>query len=253
VTGSPTRLPYMVNQQAYGWPMTLYWYQPHPTSAQPKELRAYYDWELSEHNKFLPDAIVQKGQFLWGFFLGPCLTIPLFFLRRDRKIRPLLVAGGVLLVAVLFEQTGYPHYFAPATGLLLVMVVQGIRHLCQTRLGATFGPLIPAMLALTLLVRMVAEPLGLEFRTLAGRLSWCCQVKESMARADLEKKLFALPGQHLVIVHYGPKHNFSREWVYNRADIDAAKIVWARDMGTGNEELKRYFSTRRVWNVQDDD
>lgn len=36
VTGSPLQLPYQVNQQSYGWPMTLLWYQPHrvpPTSS----------------------------------------------------------------------------------------------------------------------------------------------------------------------------------------------------------------------------
>ena len=38
------------------------------------------------------------------------------------------------------------------------------------------------------------------------------------------------------------------EWVYNGADIDHAKIVWARDMGNDqNEELLRYYNDRRVW------
>jgi hypothetical protein len=252
VTGSPTRLPYQVNQEAYGWPMTLLWYQPHPSAAKPLQLREYYHWELSEHYKFLPDSIVEKGQFLWGFFLGPCLTIPLFYIRRDRRTRPMFLMGGAVLAAVLVEQTGYPHYFSAATGALLVMVVQGVRHLRQTRIGYTFTQMIPVVLVLTLAVRVVAEPLGLEYRTLARRLSWCCEVKESEARAELQEKLFGLPGRHLVIVHYGPKHSFDREWVYNAANIDSAKVVWARDMGPDNEELERYFSDRRVWNIEVD-
>jgi hypothetical protein len=41
--------------------------------------------------------------------------------------------------------------------------------------------------------------------------------------------------------------------VYNDAEIDAAKIVWARDMGAAkNEELLRYFPKRRVWLVEPD-
>jgi hypothetical protein len=253
VTGSAIRLPYQVNQETYGWPMTLLIAAPHPNLAQPQQLRQYYNWELAEHNKFLPDSVIEKGQFLWGFFIGPCLTIPLFFLRNDRRIRPLIFIGGAVLAAVLLEQTGYPHYFSPATGVLLALVVQGTRHLRQTRLGATFGTLIPAILGLTLVVRIAAAPMGLEMKTLAGRLSWCCQLQENTARTDLENKLSGLPGLHLVIVHYGPKHRFWREWVYNRADIDSAKVVWARDSGAGNAELERYFSGRHVWNVVDDD
>jgi hypothetical protein len=38
------------------------------------------------------------------------------------------------------------------------------------------------------------------------------------------------------------------QWIYNEADIDAARIVWARDLGgERNAALRAYFSTRRVW------
>jgi hypothetical protein len=252
ITGSPTKLPYQVNQEAYGWPMTLLWYQPHPSAAKPKQLRDYYNWELSQHSRFFVDSTIEKGQFLWGFFLGPCLTIPLFFLRRDKRIRPALVMGGAVVAAVLVEQTGYPHYFSPAAGALLILVVQGVRHMRQTRLGYTFAQLLPVVLVVTLTVRMAAGPLGLEYSTLARRLSWCCEVKESAARAELTQKLENLPGGHLVIVHYSPSHSFDREWVYNAANIDSAKIVWARDMGAENEELLLYFRGRRIWNIQVD-
>jgi hypothetical protein len=35
----------------------------------------------------------------------------------------------------------------------------------------------------------------------------------------------------LVIVKYSTAHSPYHERVYNRADIDASKVVWARDMG----------------------
>jgi hypothetical protein len=52
---------------------------------------------------------------------------------------------------------------------------------------------------------------------------------------------------------YAPHHDFDREWVYNEADIDAAKVVWARDMGrSANQELLDYFRDRKVWLVEAD-
>jgi hypothetical protein len=43
------------------------------------------------------------------------------------------------------------------------------------------------------------------------------------------------------------------EFVYNRADIDAADIVWARDMGChNNQELIDYYRDRAIWLLQPD-
>jgi hypothetical protein len=43
------------------------------------------------------------------------------------------------------------------------------------------------------------------------------------------------------------------EWVYNDADIDRSKVVWARDMGIdANQELVAYFSDRNVWFIEGD-
>jgi len=57
-----------------------------------------------------------------------------------------------------------------------------------------------------------------------------------------------------VIVDYGPEHDLDHEWVYNSADIDSSKIVWARDMGPlDNAELLRYFQGRKVWQINADD
>jgi hypothetical protein len=163
-----------------------------------------------------------------------------------------LILAGAVLVSVILEQTGYPHYFSPATGALLILVVQGARHLRQTRLGFTYVPLIPAILIATLAVRALAGPIGLQYTSLAHLLSWCCVEPVKMDRAALKARLENTPGQHLVIVHYGPKHSFAREWVYNDANLDTAKVIWARDMGPENRELEQYFKNRKVWNIQVD-
>jgi hypothetical protein len=55
------------------------------------------------------------------------------------------------------------------------------------------------------------------------------------------------------MVHYGADHDIHREWVYNRADIDRAKVVWAREMSPAEDrELKSYFRDRKIWVVDAD-
>jgi hypothetical protein len=73
-------------------------------------------------------------------------------------------------------------------------------------------------------------------------------------RARVLAELDSLPGRHLVFVRYGPDHDSLPEWVYNEADIDRSKVVWARDMGDAqNAELINYFKGRHVWLVQPDE
>jgi hypothetical protein len=56
-----------------------------------------------------------------------------------------------------------------------------------------------------------------------------------------------------VIVRYWGNHNPLDEWVYNGADIDDAKVVWARDMSPAdNLKLARYYGNRKVWLVEPD-
>jgi hypothetical protein len=69
----------------------------------------------------------------------------------------------------------------------------------------------------------------------------------------MEARLEQLPGDQLVIVRYFPQHYPVDEWVYNGADIDDSKVIWARDMGAaGNQELIRYYRDRSVWLVEPD-
>jgi hypothetical protein len=72
-------------------------------------------------------------------------------------------------------------------------------------------------------------------------------------RAAVAATLAEDPGQHLLLVRYLPSHNPHMEWVYNAADIDRAKIVWARDIpGVDLNPLLVYFKDRDVWVVDAD-
>jgi hypothetical protein len=51
-----------------------------------------------------------------------------------------------------------------------------------------------------------------------------------------------------VIVHYSSRHSPDQEWVYNGADIDGSKVVWAREMDAQSDaRLLSYFKDREVW------
>ncbi len=57
----------------------------------------------------------------------------------------------------------------------------------------------------------------------------------------------------MILVRYGPDHNPHYEWVYNGADIDGSKVVWARDMKPAqNGKLIEHLRGRRVWLLEAD-
>jgi hypothetical protein len=71
-------------------------------------------------------------------------------------------------------------------------------------------------------------------------------------RAEIRDQLKEDGARHLVVVRYEETHNTNHEWVYNRADIDNAKIVWARETDSV-QQLLDYFNDRRVWLLQADE
>ncbi len=71
-------------------------------------------------------------------------------------------------------------------------------------------------------------------------------------RIRIQNQLNQTPGKHLIFVRYGPLHPLL-EWVSNAADIDRARLVWALDLGSEeNEKLKQYYPDRTAWLVEPD-
>jgi hypothetical protein len=114
--------------------------------------------------------------------------------------------------------------------------------------------LVPVVLVLVVAARAAVPPLWKLDSAVGHYMSWCCNKPGNLERVELVDRLRRTPGQHLIIVRYGAKHNALHEWVYNEPRIDESKVVWARDMGSvANAELIRYFAGRHAWLLAIDD
>ena len=259
VTGSPFRMPYQVNRTTYA--VAPYFFgqkvksQPiyHHAAIQDFYLDVEYPQYLQTRTPFgfLLETLRKVGV-IWLFYIGPLLTIPLFtlpWILRDRRIRLLLTAGAVSLAGSAFVIFFLPHYIAPVTCVIVALMVQGMRHLRTRRWqGKASGLFLTRAIVLICILMMPFQAWQLAAEAKIQKLDMAHQ------RARVLAELCGMPGQQLVLVRYKPRHETRAEWVYNDADIDNAKVVWARDMGSAeNDELVRYFSSRRIWLLETDD
>jgi hypothetical protein len=254
VTGDPLRPPYAVNQATYGWPMTLPWFHPPKVQFRHVELQRYYDYELDVHERMNPVLKrARSAEELWRFYFGPALSVPLIVLPlvwRRRRLRALMIMAALTIVLALIDVGASPHYEAAATGCFLVIIVACFRRLCARAYGMSYALLAPVIILAIALVRVGLEKLHLPFTQPVNYQSWCCVEPQNEAKAQITATLDGAPGRHLVLVK--PKTNPDNffQWIYNDADIDAAKIVWARDMGeSGNESLLEHFHDRVLWEL----
>lgn len=259
VTGSPLRMPYQVNREAYSAASVFIWKAPRPAPAyRHAVMREFYlSWELPTHRearrlKNMPRLFLEKLQLLDLFFLGPALTLPLvmlFLVLRDRRTRFLLIACAASIFGLALETWFVPHYAGPMAGALLVIALQSMRHLRSRPAGLFMVRAIP-IVCFVMLVTCIGWQWCYADR---WESTWCCMRLRvgNISRADILKELERAGGRHLVIVRYRPGHNLHDEWVYNAADIDRSPVVWAREMAH-NEELLRYFQDRQVWLAEPD-
>jgi hypothetical protein len=259
VTGSAFTMPYQVNQSTYGRAPLFLWQKPRPEPVYHHELMRdfYASYLRTFQNERTIMGLWNRSLdlifLLWLAFLGPALSTSLIafpFARRDHRLRYPLRIGGFFMLALWVETWMQAHYFAPAVALIFVAILQCMRHLARWRWRQSYfgGALVRAILAIcfgTALLKLIAIPTHLW-----GRATW---PPGSVNRSYILQELQSSPGEQLVIVQYDKNHNPANEWVYNSADIDHSKVVWARDMGdAGNKELLQYFNHRRIWLLRSD-
>lgn len=257
VTGSPVRMPYEVNRDTYGWPENLGFLPMKNVTLRHSDLRDMYRKEIAHHEIYsswdrFVDSLDVRAFENWSFFCGPALTIPLLLLPQvflDRRTRPLVVILAMMLGLNLFQMVLYAYHLGPIIPALFAVIAQGSRHVyvllsrTQPTRGMAFVLLLPLCVAAASTLKLEAADLGIPLTY------WEHGVEShQQARAYISSWLSRRPKKQLVIVHYASSHSPDQEWVYNAADIDASKVVWAHEMDPKSDaQLIDYFKDREVW------
>ena len=70
---------------------------------------------------------------------------------------------------------------------------------------------------------------------------------------EVNAKLREIPGKHLVFVRYSPTHSFFDEWVFNLADLQNERIVYARPYTPESDQaLAHWLRGHDVWLLEPD-
>ena len=252
VTGSPTTLPYQAYMAQYDV-VPVFRFQ----SFRPEPV--YFNEQMREYHMDFQTGIAARqlggvgfslrdlrgmAAFLLGRPLSGAALLGLLFWRNRRLtvvVALLAIAGASHAITLISPY--WPHYFAPYVPLIVLLALRGLRVMriwqIQGRRPGTYfanAIVIATVGALVFAAALSAQKPNREWDAFALR------------RQQIVKQLLAQPGDDLVIVRYGARHNVHNEWVYNLSDIDGQPIVWARDLSPGqNAELLAYFQDRRVW------
>jgi hypothetical protein len=219
----------------------------------------YLGWELGEYLKIhaFPGFFVvtwHRIEFVARFFFIAALLPPFVMLSRvlrDRRVRFLVWLTTIAAAGVAGEVWCFPHYVAPLTTVAYALLLQCMRHLAVWRwrgrpVGAAMVRMVVVVCVLAVGVRAAGR--ALEVRPTSLEWWWQWSPSGNVARAKVMDDFKRAGGRHLVIVRFNPLHSVHEEWVQNEADIDAAQVVWAREMDdASNRELITYFSDRQVW------
>jgi len=255
VTGHPLRLPYRQYYEQYEIvpPFSLM-----PISTTPPRTFRHFDLESRARETYNRarswrlfvdrpmDWLVLLRHYYGNFIWLLPLVVFTPFLWRSRRTRFATILVAVIGAASVIEVWWYPHYGAPFAAALLILAAQSMRYLRLWKYkGRETGRfLVTAMPVAVLLVMVASEAQGIATHRPTNRVQASNAQKGSVEQKLLETR----PGQHVIFVRYSGMQSPHEEWVYNPADIDAAPVIWAQDMGKlENERLLHYYAGRSFW------
>jgi len=269
VTGRWTTLPYMLSQYQYGVPAT-FTVQPNPTPhrALTADQQLDYDAQAAVHGKGTDTVqaylkcLAGRVRFYRFFMLAPLyVALPFFFLSvREFRFLWIVLALLVFSLGTNFYPYFYPHYIAAAACLFVLVSVTGLQRLSWVTVRGCPAGREAALLLCLLCTAHFFFWYG--FHLFADKnASVAMRQYETWdfvnhgdpdGRIAVDNRLEQAAGKQLVFVRYWPRHMFE-EWVRNAADIDRARVVWALDRGSAeNDRLRRYYPDRTAWLLEPD-
>jgi hypothetical protein len=256
VTGSPLVMPYVVHERTYALaPQFIFgkpWPEPQYRHRDIRDLHENYLQYFKSQVSSVGALVRAEGDkagtmaqaYLWSYLLVVALLGLPWALKRDGLLRILLLIGVLFSAAQLLETWAFSHYAAPVTGLFFVLVVESMRRLWDWQIGNRRPG--------RNLLRGLAILFVISYFQLMEKMATADKTRWFYQRQALVDKLRGEPGKSLVFVKYDPDHNPHREWIYNEAKLDDAKVVLAQDMGPRNQELLDYYRGRKGWVVHAD-
>ena len=262
VTGSALLLPYQLHTSQYDV-TPVFWFQPlrpEPAYSHPRlagqcgtggfQMVAYQKerprWQLPGIDLV---AVLETLEWPLGAALLLTLAVPVAW--RDPLYWRMAIVAGVFLLALIIETYHLEHYTAPVWGALALMIAVWAGHAWDLRIRTRRVGIALVLLALTLPVFVAisyvprflqrhSRPLTFDSRNLPPPDLW------QNRRFALMERLSALDRPQLVIVRYpSPDWAIHEEWVYNGADIDGQRVVFAHDLGMKqNRALLDCYSSR---------
>lgn len=240
VTGNWTTLPYSLSQEQYGVPASLTFQArpvPHRPLTREQELdyrmqRGFRSTERDTLTSYLQRLEFRVRYYRFYFYAPLYLALLAFLISiRDYRHGWVVLTLGLFALGTNFFPAFQFHYLAAVVCLFVLMSVEGLR-----RIG---GP------AARVIVYLCIAQFAFSYATHA--------TATPARRIAIDRQLAAIPGKLLVFVRYWPQHVFQEEWVWNEADIDASRIVRARDLGdVDNKQLIEYYPGRTVLLLEPD-
>jgi hypothetical protein len=256
LTGNALLMPHVLNTRTYHTTPLFLWEHNKPARTyNNQQFEDFYNgWEREDYQTtwkaalaVTAEKVARLGVVL--FWPGVLFLLPaLPFAFRDLRMRLLVVTFFVCVAGVFAVIWSAPHYAAPITGVVYALLAQSVRHLRTMNWKAR-----PVGVALSrALVVLLVLSTGVNVaRRSCDPLWWTCTGDPS--RVAVMKQLLDTPGKHLIVVRYSDDHNIHDEWVYNGADIDGSKVIWARELDSEqNARLFAYFKDRHIWLVEPD-